>query len=282
MLRLLRKSIDVILHQNFATFIKKFTNKIAYLYRENTFQPYQIEKTIAGEKIQLIISDLFAKGWYDRPGHLDNWTELIWLKENSLKKGDIVIDCGANIGFTGLFFAKCVGEQGKVLGFEALPANADIARKNIHLNQVNNFEIRNQAVGSHHGTVEVHNYPNGSVGKTEGSKTINVPVVTLDGAFVSEKPTFLKIDVEGYEIEVLKGATEILKTKPKLEIEIHCACFSDRLSSVKELLGLLPLSEYSIFLQLVTNGEILPYTVTDAILQIIIKYDNVHLFAIPK
>ncbi|WP_168537659.1 FkbM family methyltransferase [Anabaena sp. UHCC 0253] len=282
MLKILQKSVDTILSESFGSFTKKFTNKIAYLYKKNTFKPYQIEKTIAGEKIQLIISDLFAKGWYDRPDHLDNWPELVWLKENSLKKGDIVVDCGANIGFTGLFFAKCVGEQGQVLGFEALPANADIARKNIDLNQVNNFEIRNQAVGSYHGTVEFNNYPNGSVGKTDGSKTINVPVVKLDEVFVGKKPTFLKIDVEGYEIEVLKGATEILKTKPKLEIEIHCSCFSDRLSSVKELLGLLPLSEYKIFLQLVSFEEILPYVLTDVTPELLAKYDNVHLFALPK
>jgi len=289
MFRLAQKSIDTICSQPFSYFMKKVKNKIAYVYEKATFKPYQIQKTIAGETIQLFISDLFAKNWYDRPEHLDHWQELVWVKENALKKGDLVVDCGANIGFTGLFFVKCVGEQGKIVGFEALPANADVARKNIQLNQVTNFEIRNQAVGSYNGIVEFIDYPNGSVGKMDGSvgkmesyKSINVPIVTLDEAFPVEKPTFLKIDVEGYEIEVLKGATEILKTRPKLAIEIHCASFSDRLSFVKELLLLLPLSEYNIFLQLAVNEEILSYGLIDVTPELIIKYDNVHLFALPK
>jgi FkbM family methyltransferase len=282
MFRLAKKSVNTIVNESFYSFIKKARNKFDYLYEKYSFKPYQIQKIVAGEKIELLISDLFAKHWYDRPQDFDSWQELVWLKEHVLKQGDIVADCGANIGFTGLFFAKCIGSQGRVVGFEALPSNADVARKNIELNRVCNFEIRNQAVGSHSGFIEFSDYPNGSVGKTEGCRTISVPVVSLDEAFPEEKPTFLKIDVEGYEIDVLKGATEILKTRPKLEIEIHCASFSDRLSSVTELLSLLPLADYETFLQLAINEEILPFSLSSATPELIIKYDNVQLIAIPK
>ncbi|MEA5626099.1 FkbM family methyltransferase [Nostoc sp. UHCC 0251] len=280
MLKLFKKSIDTLRYEPISVFMKRAKNKLIYLYEKKTFQPYQIEKNVAGERISLYISDLFAKNWYDRPEYLDHWTELVWLKENALRKGDIVVDCGANIGFTGIFFAKCIGKESKVIGFEALSSNVNMAQINIDINQVNNFEIRNQAVGSHNGIVEFTDYPNGSVGKTEGLQFINVPVITLDEVFSITKPTFLKIDVEGYEVEVLKGATEILKTKPKLDIEIHCSSFSDRLSSLKELLGLLPLSEYQIFLQLITNGEIVPCALADLKPELLIKHDNFHLFAL--
>lgn len=281
-LRVTKKAIHSLQHESFSSFVERVRIKISHTYEKNTFKEYVIEKKVAGETIQLLISNLFSKHWYDRPEHSDGWPEFTWVKDNALVKGDIVADCGANIGFTGLFFAKCVGEQGRVVGFEALPSNAEIARKNIELNKANNFELRNQAVGSCAGIVEFNDQPNGSVGQIEGLRTVSAPVVTLDESFPGKKPTFIKIDVEGYEIEVLKGATEILKTKPKLEIEIHCASFKDRFSSVKELLELLPLSEYQIFLQLIPNGEIIPHLPTELTSDLISKYDNVHLFAILK
>jgi FkbM family methyltransferase len=270
MINLIAKSFNTLRHESMGEFLKKVKNKMVYWQEKYTFRPYQITKKIGNKEIKLSIEDLFAKHWYDRPLNLDKWPELLWLEKNSLKEGDIVVDCGANIGFTGIFFAKCVGESGKVIGFEALPSNAQNAEKNIRLNKINNYELRNEAVGSHNGAVEFINYPNGAVGKINGQKTIMVPVVKLDDIFTVEKPTFLKIDVEGYEIEVLKGA-----------IEIHCATFSDRLKSVRELLELIPLDEYQVFLQLTTEGEIMPRHLSDKTPNLISQYDNVHLFAIP-
>jgi FkbM family methyltransferase len=281
-LRVTKKAIHSLQHESFSSFVERVRVKISHTYEKSNFKEYVIEKKVAGETIQLLIGNLFSKYWYDRPENSDNWTELIWVKDNALVKGDIVADCGSNIGFTGIFFAKCVGKQGRVIGFEALPSNADIARKNIQLNKASNFELRNQAVGSYAGMIEFNDQPNGSVGQIEGVRTVKTPVVTLDESFPDEKPTFIKIDVEGYEIEVLKGAAEILKTKPKLEIEIHCASFEDRLSCVKELLDLLPLSEYQIFLQLTTDREVISHVLTDNTPDLIAKYDNVHLFAICK
>jgi FkbM family methyltransferase len=284
--RLFIKSVYTLKNESVTYFLKKVGNKLVFwltfCYERLTFKPYLITKNIGGVEIKLLIRDLFAKHWYDRPKSIDKWPELVWLKEHCLTEGDIVCDCGANIGFTGIFFAHCVGQQGKVIGFEALPANSQNAEENIKLNSITNYQIRNEAVGSYNGLVEFIDYPNGSVGRAEGMKTIVVPVVKLDDIFNTEKPTFIKIDVEGYEIEVLKGATEILKTKPKLEIEIHCASFLDRVKSVKELLELIPLTEYELFLQLTPLGEVVPHKLSDDTPKLISQYDNVHLFAIPE
>ena len=282
MVNLIAKSVDTLKNESMNQFLVKVKNKLAYWHELWTFRPYLITKKIGDKEIKLLIKDLFAKHWYDRPTNFDEWPELLWLQKNCLRKGDIAVDCGANIGFTGIFFAKCVGASGKVIGFEALPSNARNAEKNIQLNSITNYELRNEAVGSHNGVVEFIDYPNGSVGKMDGRKTVTVPVVKLDDIFITEKPTFLKIDVEGYEIEVLKGASEILKTKPKLEIEIHCATFSDRLKSVTELLNLVLLDDYSVFLQLTTEGEIVTHELSEDTPKLISQYDNVHLFAIPK
>jgi FkbM family methyltransferase len=282
MFRLLKKSLYTLRHESFSVFAKKIKLKIVYVYKNLTFKPYEIEKSIAGGTIRLIISDLFSKHWYDRPHKFDYWPELLWIKENVLKEGDIVVDCGANIGFTGIFYAQCVGNTGQVIGFEALASNAETVRKNIKLNQVKNFEIRNEAVGSFQGIVDFTDYRNGSVGRIDGYKVITVPVVTLDDAIKNQSPTFIKIDVEGYEIEVLKGATEILKTRPKLEVEIHCAAFKNRLEDVKELLSYIPFSAYDFFIQLLPQGDIQHHIPNDKTAELIAQYNNVHLFALPK
>lgn len=282
MLKLFNKAINVFLHKGIKTFLIKSKNKVIFTWNRIIFRPYITTICIDSEYMKILISDLFAKACYDNSENLDEWKELLWLKSNLLVEGDIVADCGANIGLTGLFFARCVGSTGKVVGFEALPANARVANENIQLNQVKNFEIQNQALGSHEGTIEFIDAPNGSVGQIEGMKSIIVPMTTLDKSFIKEQPTFLKIDVEGYEIEVLKGAKNILTKKPKLDIEIHCSSFDNPLNKVSEILAILSLSDYHIYLQLIPNGEISFYPSDCITPELIAQYDNVHLFAIPQ
>lgn len=277
---ILEKAMDTLKKEGISSFLYKTKRKFIYLYQHFTFRPYIITKSLAGEEIQLLISDLFAEGWYAQH---PVWPELVWLKENLLEKGDLVADCGANNGYTGIFFSKYVGDTGKVIGFEALPANAKVALENTKLNNIKNFEVKNTAVGSHKGVIKFIVHPNGSVGEQYGMESIEVPLVTLDEVFESEKPTFLKIDVEGYEIEVLKGAQQILKTRPKLDVEIHCSSYTDtdRSSQVAQLLNLLQLSDYQAHIQLLEDGEIIPYNPIEHTPEFIAKFDNVHLFAKP-
>jgi FkbM family methyltransferase len=283
MIRVSKKAVNTLIRQGAKAFLEKTQNKIKYLYKYFTFKPYISSISIGDDHaMKIIISDLFAEDCYGDSKDLDKWNELFWLKSNLLIKGDTVADCGANIGVTGLFFAQCIGSTGKVVGFEALPANADIAKQNIKLNQINNFEIENQALGSYVGSVDFINVPNGAVGEVEGVKSIIVPMTTLDAYFSEMLPTFIKLDVEGYEIEVLRGAANILKTLPKLDIEIHCSCFENPLDKVSEILSMLSLTKYKVYLQLIPNGEINFYHTSSITAELISQYNNVHLFAIPK
>jgi len=281
MFRLLKKSLEVFLNEGIKVFLIKIQAKFKFVYQKVMFRSYIANVSIDGKPMKVLISDLFSKACYDSPQNLDAWKELYWIKSNILVEGDIVADCGANIGFTGLFFANCVGSTGKVIGFEALPSNAVVAKKNIELNKIKNFEMQNKALGSHVGTIKFIDEPNGSVGEMVGSKSIDVPMTTLDDFFSNEKPTFIKIDVEGYEIEVLKGAQNILQSKPKLDIEIHCSSFDNSIAKVSELLALVDLSAYKIYIQLTPNAEIVLYEEKSVNANLIAEYDNVHLFAIP-
>jgi FkbM family methyltransferase len=275
---LLQKTITTFRKEGLNSLFKKAKRTVQRIYKQAGFEPYIITKMFEGETLQFLIGDVIGEEWYTNyPG----FREFQWIKEN-LSEGDIVVDCGAHHGLTGLLFSRWVGPTGKVIGFEGLPHNVEIACKNIELNHVNNFEMRNEAVGPRKGTARFVDELCGVVGGTNNRKTIEVTMVSLDEAFRQEKPTFLKIDVEGYELEVLRGAREVMATCPKLDLEIHCARFKDCSEAVRELLSLLPLQKYQTFIQLVLDGEVIPYDPGVHTPELIATYENIHLLACPK
>ncbi len=132
--------------------------------------------------------------------------------------GGIVFDVGANIGLSALEFARNAGPSGKVFAFEPHPDTAARLRANLDRNSVTNVEIVQSAVGAELGTITF----NESADATLSSATLvprnlvrsfDVPLTTVDNAWTDAgKPAVsaLKIDVEGGELAVLQGATELL------------------------------------------------------------------------
>lgn len=139
-----------------------------------------------------------------------------------LRPGDYFVDIGANIGSYSIL-ASAAGAN--VLSFEPVPATFDALRDNIHLNRLENrVEARNQAVGRAMGHLEMiadQDTTNQAVktGDTYSGKTVRVPVVALDEALQGRLPKLIKIDVEGFETEVLAGATLTL-SDPALQAVI--------------------------------------------------------------
>ena len=68
--------------------------------------------------------------------------------EKQIKKGDVILDIGANIGFYTLIMAKLVGEKGKVYAFEADPTNFEILKKNVEVNGYKNIVLVNKVVSN--------------------------------------------------------------------------------------------------------------------------------------
>ena len=189
------------------------------------------------------------------------------------KPGDVVLDCGAHHGFASLLFSSWVGESGRITAFEPLPHNADIVQKNIELNSATNIVLERKAVGSRHGRTKIAGISNSSILHAQESG-VDVEVVCLDD-YAHLSPTFLKIDVEGFEAEVLKGAQTILATKPKLALEIHTDQLGQYDTSVAELFGLLDLDAYELRVQWQDTADPVVYA-GEAI------SNRVHLYAIPK
>ena len=165
--------------------------------------------------------------------HKDDVVELFCPAE-----GNIVIDVGAHIGLYTILGAKYVGSSGKVISIEPHPGNFEILKRNINLNGLTNAIAINYAAYSHKTSAKLY-LPQEQSGYTiyttlmanranNYNKFLTVSTITLDdllkmmsvnGADVN----WIKIDVEGAELEVLRGASNILIESKNifLLIEIH-------------------------------------------------------------
>lgn len=213
--------------------------------RRQRFRPYEIERAFAGVGLRLRISDPVARRWYDTP-EPGNARELEFVRDRMVEPGDVVFDCGCHQGLTTLLFSEWTGPEGAVVAFEALPENVEALRRNLELNDARNVEVVHAAVGASGGRASLEERPNAKV--SAGGFGIDVPRVALDG-FADRRPSLLKIDVEGYEAEVLKGAREVLATRPRVVLELHAPLLPGFGTSVDEVLDLLGIERYRTWIQ---------------------------------
>jgi len=148
-----------------------------------------------------------------------------------LRPGMTFYDLGANNGFFSLLAARLVGEQGRVMAFEADPEIAARLREHVSRNGFRNITVAERAVWSDASRVfferaDPETSPDRGLGhivSTASSNTIAIEALTLDDfARTSPAPDFIKCDVEGAEVEVFRGAQWLLAEKhPGIVCEIH-------------------------------------------------------------
>lgn len=138
------------------------------------------------------------------------------LLSNLLIKGDVFVDVGASYGIESIPCAKIVGEKGKVISFEPHKISYNLLCKSVLENKLKNVITMPFAVSSNVETktlsVQPNNYGLSSILPYEEGN-ISVECVKLDSIkyLLNNKIKILKIDTEGYEFEVLKGAKEIFE-----------------------------------------------------------------------
>ena len=154
-------------------------------------------------------------------GDLDR--KITWICQQIVQEGDTVIDIGANIGQVSVLLSKLVGSEGKVYSFEPNPELYDGLNKVIERNKISNVTLYSVALGRVEGNLTLRipkiNRGKGSLVRhtkvnNEDVDIINVPVQTLSETLEDEQIKsieLIKIDVEGFEAEVLGGAEKILE-----------------------------------------------------------------------
>jgi FkbM family methyltransferase len=150
----------------------------------------------------------------------------------TIAPGATVYDIGANIGFFAQLAARFAGAGGRVLAFEPVPAIAELVREAAQRSQLSGrIEVRAQAVAARSGTEQLYVVDDASWshlasrGNPGGAvQTIDVPVVTLDEVVAAgaPPPDVIKLDVEGSEGDVLRGAHDVLRRhRPAIVLELH-------------------------------------------------------------
>ena len=143
-----------------------------------------------------------------------------------IKPGDICWDIGANIGFYTCLLAAQVGDNGRVVAFEPASRTYGYLKENVSLNQFTNVTVVNKGLSDRQ---EQRHLYYAEAGLAEGTASLKyadgraaserVTLDTIDTLFRElSAPNFVKIDVEGYQLEVLKGGEYYLKTHAPLLI----------------------------------------------------------------
>jgi FkbM family methyltransferase len=160
------------------------------------------------------------------------------LFDTLIRPNDTVAEVGGHIGFISMFFAKLVGDNGRVVVFEPGSNNLPYLRHNVHL--LANVQVIEQAVSSVDGVASLHEESltgqnnslvpdfeglarNASIAFVESQvRTRQVKTTRLDTFFSRECVDFIKIDIEGHEYRALEGAAGIIeKCHPVMMVEVQ-------------------------------------------------------------
>ncbi|MER3500822.1 MAG: hypothetical protein C4295_04965 [Candidatus Fervidibacterota bacterium] len=167
-----------------------------------------------------------------------------------VRKGDVVLDIGANIGYYTLLLARLVGEKGLVVAVEPHPANFHLLEWNLRINGIRNVCLVHAAISDTDGIASLY-LAEGSnwhaLNPTERTteRTVDVIAMTIDTlAQQLERPVaLLRMDIEGWEAKALRGAPQtLLHHRPAIVMEVHPAYLGEE--ETRQLLRYLQLWGY--------------------------------------
>ncbi len=146
------------------------------------------------------------------------------ILDKILDQKDTFIDVGANIGFLSLFACTKVGSNGQIIAFEPVSETRHILQINKNLNQFSQLKIMDCALGNTTELKKIYseseNRGGASILNHKNEKGELIKIKKLDDFDLKESIKAIKVDVEGYELEVLKGAKKTIKNnRPNLIIE---------------------------------------------------------------
>ena len=214
--------------------------------------PYQYKspchRIISREGLNLSVDISDYIGHYYYFGFQDLSLERLY---DLCKEDAVVLDIGANIGYTALKLAQ-KAKFGSVISFEPDPFNYSCCRRNLELNPFLNVRALNVALGDKSGTVQMElrtpaNRGGNRINQGAGNGS-QVEIGRLDDfmrGLTVNRVDLMKIDVEGYELKVLKGAEQTIRTfKPILFIEIDDNNLNDQADSAIEVIAFLVKNGY--------------------------------------
>ncbi len=197
----------------------------------NPSRPYFIGSTKSGIKFMGDYRDEYSLAWEVFDVYDDDM--MRFLESQTSRHKGLYFDIGCNIGITSVALSLWLGRDGEVWSFEPLPETVVRASATFALNTVENVSLFPIALGAENGILNIYSTPGHSdvvsaVGaEAEGATAISVKCMTLDTLLSEKQPAFdtvglLKVDVEGFELSVLRGAKKMLsQRKPDIFYEFN-------------------------------------------------------------
>lgn len=168
------------------------------------------------------------------------------LLRREVTEGMTVLDIGANVGYTTMTLASIVGPAGHVFAVEPDPRNLKLLRGSIRLNRWDErVSVHPCAVSDRDATAAFRIARRSNLNSldmthhTRDANTIEIPVVSLDSFFRDRPPpNFIKMDIEGHEVNVLRGFEETVRARPflvRVLMEVHPVMYTEEHSLRKIL-----------------------------------------------
>lgn len=179
-----------------------------------------------------IRTDIFSTRELELGSGKDSEEKIKKVFLQNIEEGDLVIDCGAKIGEYTLIASKKIKDSGKIFAFEPFKESALKLKNNLELNNFKNCQIIEMAISNFKGKAIFYENSLSGEGCLDSnlirkctSKT-EINLETIDNFIKTnkiEKVNMMKIDVEGYELEVFEGAKNSLKENKieKIICEVH-------------------------------------------------------------
>lgn len=170
---------------------------------------------VFGQRMLVPLDDYVGRAAY-LAGDLD--PKVSWAARRLIRPGDTIFDIGANYGLMSVLFASLVGPYGRVIGYEPNPQVFKVLKLTVQRNRFENVQLRTCALGEQPDTLRL-NVPIGHAGRAslldvgEHVEQVDVPVRRLDDEVAKlgiDRIDLLKIDVEGYELQVFRGGDDML------------------------------------------------------------------------
>lgn len=188
------------------------------------------------EGVWVLKDDTHLSKWIAEHGRLDIAIGEIVAFMKHIPPGGFVVDAGASLGDHTMTYARIVGERGKVFAFEPRPDTCAALGRNMQ--QFPWVEVRRKALGGYNGPARMRLEPNcgaSHITNRHGNEDVEITVRKLDRYLdLMHRLDFIHLDAEGYEVQILNGATEVLrKFKPVIVLEVNHLCLS-RLGLVEQ------------------------------------------------
>jgi FkbM family methyltransferase len=215
-----------------------------YRTEQAAYPKRQIQRLYGDIRPLVELIDKKGQSWYDRDRAFEPEIEI--LRHYRLRPGACVFDLGAHQGVVALALAHLVGQTGRVIAVEAMPCDAEGAQRNKQLNELSQLHIINAAVAAEQGMLDFV-YSGRAAWGDRSHPTVEVVATTIDDlARKHGTPDVLFMDVDGFELEALRGAATVLESRPDCYIEVHNDLLRRYGQEAADVLGFFPDDKYDL------------------------------------